>query len=267
MLGFRNVVFPLMGVVLFSSCFADGGVSSNGQCAGLFVSAGVGYGNGQADWHLDDNLGTIYSVHPVFNLGIGPNGIPLIVVPEEICDLHDHHFGKSSRGSLIGSVCVGYNGFTEDYYFAAFSTLDISRGKSSERTNKITSQMDLGKTKTKTPGVTITLGARLGKKFKSLNGSIVYISFGLCNFRGSIENDTLGVKVKSRRISPVVGVGFEKNISDNLSCNIELSTLLYRKKVVEFHDLDHQAGRLTKVENEEKWLKLKMGLVYYIHID
>ena len=174
---------------------------------------------------------------------------------------------KTRIGKLGGSLTAGYGNFIYDnYYLGGEISLDITKNKSTKSGNVINVSSDditvtYGTTTVKTKGFVPTVALRFGGYLSNID-CLLYARLGLTFFNNKFDNESMPNQgFKSRRITPIVGIGVEKKIFDMCSVKIEGDYRFFNsKKRSVFQKFDDDNGRIdynNLVENYNASIKNK----------
>ncbi len=191
-----------MSLMCVSAVFADD--SCKDKYSGWYVGAGISYQHTSADVLLDDNFGEL-------------NGYA-----DSITDSSGYNMGEGRVGKIGGTVLAGYGDFLFDnFYVGGELTLDISGNKNSKKDSNPNGDEDYRATNVKTRGIIPTLALRLGGYVSEID-SLIYARVGCTAMHNKFESEFFKDQdVTNKKITPILGLGIEKNIFDSFSLRLE----------------------------------------------
>ncbi len=233
----------LMSLMCVSAVFADD--SCKDKYSGWYVGAGISYQHTSADVLLDDNVGSL--------VGYGPGWY----------DASGFSLINGRVGRIGGVVSVGYGDFLfDDFYIGGELTLDIAGNKTSNINNVVNGEMTYLSVKLKTRGIVPTLALRLGGYISEID-SLIYARVGCTAMHNKFEGDFFKDQdVTNKKITPVLGLGIEKNIFDNFNLKLEYD---YRFSSDKKSDLKSEISQdyLGHVKNKVKGYVVRVVGTYY----
>ena len=220
--------------------------------AGWFLGLGVNYQYTKGEATLSDNIITIRAVE----------------------SFQDKNLLTSNVGRIGGTVLVGYGDFTGRCYLGGEFSLDIA-GRRSKESSEVFNYSVLmpdeppvpyGKTTIKTGAFIPTLAARAGLYFPTLD-SVIYVRVGFTFLNNKFENTYMRDKdIVCQKISPIVGVGIEKNIFGKYTVRIEGDYRFPANKTENLNRYDGQTrvdGYVGQVKNKVRGYAIRLIGTYH----
>ena len=143
----------------------------------------------------------------------------LSVVNPAYSDAEKMNFGKKDFSRLGGTAAIGYGKFLSDIlYIGGEASLDLKASKKDKSEyDRYRNQVTL-----KTNGFAPTIALRTGQYF-DLRDFMLYEKFGITYINGEFSSELTGkTNVHTKRLVPVIGIGLEKNILQNINIKCEL---------------------------------------------
>lgn len=240
-------------LILFAMCSASYGASDSydqaGQdrsncCnekrdsyAGAYVGAGLSYQHNKNDVTVSDNYSDQAGAS-IYAESFAANAVTVmdeaeareLAATEALRARKDNpsannwKLNKKNKGKIGGSVNFGYGKFINSYlYCGADFTLDIAnKGKSIDTVGKTRKRDNYGNTAVENGGVVPTVALRVGTYIPAVD-SLVCARFGGAFVNAKSRNEVLGSdsEIKIRKLTPIVGLSFEKNVLKNWSVKLE----------------------------------------------
>lgn len=183
--------------------------------AGWYVGVGIGYQYTKSDVVLSDNMDRYMAV-----AGGG-------LVGPAIGGVHDLSLSRTNVGRASAVLSVGYGDFiTGSCYLGGEANLDIAGSKKSKSGPIVAiladgNPADYMSTEVKTRGLVPTLAVRLGGYIPVLDG-LFYARVGLTFLNNKFASEWLEDQgFGSQKVTSILGLGFEKKISDSCSMKVE----------------------------------------------
>ncbi|MDR1375205.1 MAG: hypothetical protein LBJ45_00110 [Holosporaceae bacterium] len=133
----------------------------------------------------------------------------------------DVSHGRSSK--VGGALAFGYSGLIgENSLWGVEATFDIAGSKSSEDDYWV-----YGKVQRKNRGFVPTLAARFGL-YSSYADALFYLRLGVANLKSEVVNNSRSLKLN--KLTPIIGVGVEKDIDGDLSARLEFDYRIQSEK-------------------------------------
>ena len=203
------------GGVITSAMVCSSLVMGNASCqyesvaaayAGWYVGCGISYQYTKGDIVLNDNAGQVAGA---------------------VGGAHMSLFNTNVRRTGA-ALTFGYGDFiTGNCYLGGEINLDITGSKHTKNEELIIRDaagdplMNYGSTEVKTRGLVPTVALRFGGYIQSLD-CLFYARVGFTFLNNKFENNAMpGQGFGSQRVTPIVGLGFEKTIFDGCTMRIE----------------------------------------------
>ncbi|MBR1734219.1 MAG: outer membrane beta-barrel protein [Alphaproteobacteria bacterium] len=129
-------------------------------------------------------------------------------------------FIKANAGKVGGTLAFGYGNYiTGNCYLGGELDLDLAGSRSSSGSDDINQMAYLQRT-LKTRGIVPTIAVRLGGYIPSIDG-LLYARVGFTFLNNKLRSFCFKKEFSTQKITPIIGAGIEKNITDNCSMRIE----------------------------------------------
>lgn len=225
-------------LVLFAVCSASYGANADqsedrAKCcdekreayAGAYIGAGLSYQHNKNDVTVSDNYADIAGAWA------RSSGSDVAEARKDHLSADNWKLNKKNKGKIGGSVNFGYGKFINSYlYCGADFTLDVAgKGKSSSEAEK--RQNLLKSTTVENSGVVPTVALRIGGYIPAVDG-LLCARFGGAFVNSKSINEGYGSdsEIKIRKLTPIVGLSFEKNLMKNWSVKLEGDYRFHTKK-------------------------------------
>ena len=224
----------LAGVLgCFGMVSADCDVSGKVAYAGLNVGAGLNYVHSKAD----------------VDVMVCDGGSATRLVSE-----------KLSKGRVGGYVELGYGSFISDWYIGGNVVVDINKK------NKQTCEYRGLVADVEHCGVVPSVSLKIGRYFDAFDG-VAFAEFGLfknfCRAGAFMAGiDTNISKVSNKGFSPVVGLGVEKIVAENIAMKISLNYRIASSKSG-YVGGDSGSGDDYFASMQNKGYVVRVGCVYH----
>ncbi len=197
--------------------------------AGAYIGAGLSYQHNKNDVTVSDNYADIAGA-TVYSSGLTDLNRGSTAYANEVSEdareanpsADNWKLNGKNKGKIGGVINFGYGKFINSYlYCGADFVLDIaSKGKSSEEAEKRTEA--LKSTIVENGGVVPTLALRVGGYIPAID-SLICARFGGAFVSTKSRNEGYGQdsEIKIRKVTPVVGLSFEKNLRKSWSIKLE----------------------------------------------
>lgn len=206
--------------------------------AGAYVGAGLSYQHNKNDVTVSDNYADIAGAS-AYSAGLTAPVIGSEAYANKLSkearkaypNADNWKLNGKNKGIIGGAINFGYGKFLNSYlYCGADFVLDIaSKGKSSAKAEKRTES--LKSTIVENSGVVPTFALRVGGYIPAID-SLVCARFGGAFVNTKSRNEGYGKdsEIKIRKITPVVGLSWEKNVRKNWSVKLDGDCRFFTKK-------------------------------------
>ena len=230
----RKIVL-LSGLLAFAAQAADGSTSAKEAVEGFYAGLGICW-----DYSINKIKGT-------YGCAGGDNR------ENDWFGVDIHH---KKNGKLGGTLVAGYGIFvTGNFYLGGEAMLDITGNRTTEVKGN---NPYLARVKGVTPSVAVRFGG-----WCSPIDSLIYGKVGIAFVRTEFQ-DKSGIVVnnsvrKLSKCAPVVGLGIEKNVYNNINVRLEGN---YRFQVKKEDVTYYNRGNWVHVENRLKGFTVRLIAVY-----
>ena len=205
-----------------ASCGAKDCSESRSAYEGAYIGAGLSYQHNMHDVWVSDRFRTDFEALPSGSAGVSAmegRGYTME-------DVNNRGLNRKNKGKIGGSIDVGYGKFVySNLYLGADVNVDISgRGKTTEidlyDRGIAGDPVSYGATTVQSNIVTPTFALRVGGYISDVD-TLVCVRAGVAWVGAKAKNEFLKNEVKLSKITPIIGLGVEKNVWRNCSVKLE----------------------------------------------